>query len=153
MRGQISDAPGTAGVTPPAYPALGVAAKAIIVNSSGEVLVIRRSPRSSFWPGSWDLPGGKMGDRERLADALAREVQEETGLTIRAGEAVPFHVSHFVKEPFWVTCVTFACPSFEGEVRLSAEHVEHAWVVPGSHHGLTYAPAIEEQIDAYARRR
>lgn len=135
------------------YPALGVAAKAIVVNTTGEVLIIRRSPRSSFWPGSWDLPGGKMDDRERLADTMVREVREETGLTVRASEAVPFHVSHFVKEPFWVTCVTFICPAFEGEVRLSTEHVAHAWVVPGGHHGRVYAPAIEEQLDAYASRR
>lgn len=132
------------------YPVLGVAAKAIIVNGAGEVLVIKRSPRSSFDPDCWDLPGGKMDDREPLVDALVREVREETGLTVLAAEARPFHVSHFVKEPFWVTCVTFACPTFEGEVRLSSEHVEHRWVVPGEHVGLPYATAIGGQLDAYA---
>lgn len=133
------------------YPVLGVAAKAIVVNAVGEVLLIRRSPSSSTDPDCWDLPGGKMDDRERLVDALVREVREETGLTVRADEARPFHVSHFVKEPFWVTCVTFVCPSFGGEVRLSHEHVDHAWVAPGQHRGLAFARAIEEQVDAYAR--
>jgi 8-oxo-dGTP diphosphatase len=135
------------------FPVLGVAAKAIVVNGGGEVLLIRRSPRSSTDPGCWDLPGGKMDARELLADTLVREVGEETGLTVSAAEARPFHVSNFVKEPFWVTCVTFACPSFEGEVRLSVEHVEHRWVTPGGHRGLRYARAIEEQLDAYASLR
>jgi 8-oxo-dGTP diphosphatase len=135
-----------------AYPVLGVAAKAIVVNERGDVLVIRRSPTAHFCPDVWDLPGGKMDDRERLVDALVREVREETGLTVRADDARPFHVSHFVKEPFWVTCVTFRCPSFDGAVRLSAEHVDHAWVTPGEHHDRPYAEAIEEQLDAYTER-
>lgn len=129
---------------------LGVAAKAIVVNERGDVLVIKRSPTSHFCPGDWDLPGGKMDDRERLVDTLVREVREETGLTVRADDARPFHVSHFVKEPFWVTCVTFRCPTFDGAVRLSDEHVDHAWIRPGQHHDRSYAESIEEQLDAYA---
>ncbi len=130
------------------YPMLGVGAKAIVVNDGDEVLVIRRSPLSSTNPGCWDLPGGKMDGRELLADTLVREVREETGLTVSAVEARPFHVSNFAKEPFLVTCVTFACPSFEGEVRLSGEHVEYRWVAPREHRCLRYARAIEEQLDA-----
>lgn len=135
------------------HPVLGVAAKAIVVAPDGQVLLIRRSERSGVDPGLWDLPGGKMDDRERLVDALVREVREETGLEVRGEDAEPFHVSHFVKEPFWVTCVTFVCPAFTGTVTLSAEHGEHRWVRPGEHRGLPYARAIEEQLDAYARRR
>ena len=129
---------------------LGVAAKAIVVNDRGEVLVIRRSPAAHFCPDTWDLPGGKMDDRERLVDALVREVREETGLTVAADAARAFHVSHFVKEPFWVTCVTFVCPAFAGEIRLSSEHVDHDWVRPGEDDGRPYAEAIEEQLDAYS---
>jgi 8-oxo-dGTP diphosphatase len=130
------------------YPALGVAAKGIVRRDDGAVLIIRRSPHSGTDPGSWDLPGGKMAYGERLVDALVREVHEETGLTVTS--ARPFHVSHFVKEPFWVTCVTFECSGFKGQVRLSDEHVEHAWVSLGEFDGRPYARAIREQLAAFA---
>lgn len=131
-----------------AYPVLGVAAKGIIQRADGAVLLIRRSPTSKTDPGCWDLPGGKMDRGERLVDTLAREAREETGLTVHG--ARPFYVTHFEKEPFWVTCVTFACASSEGEVRLSSEHVEDAWVQPSDLDGRSYARAIREQLEAFA---
>jgi 8-oxo-dGTP diphosphatase len=132
----------------PSYPALGVAAKGIIRRADATVLLIRRSPASKTDPGCWDLPGGKMDRGERLVDTLAREVREETGLTVHG--ARPFYVAHFDKDPFWVTCVTFLCDSFDGDVQLSSEHVEHVWVDPGDLAGRTYSRAIREQIEAYA---
>jgi 8-oxo-dGTP diphosphatase len=132
----------------PTFPALGVAAKGIIRRADGAVLIIRRSPGSKTDPGCWDLPGGKMDRGERLVDALAREAREETGLTVRG--ARPFYVTHFEKEPFWVTCVTFLCASFDGEVRLSSEHDDHAWVQPRDLAGRSYSRAIREQLEAFA---
>ena len=131
----------------PAYPALGVAAKAIVRRDDGAILLIRRALESKVDAGRWEIPGGKMDFGERLADALAREVHEETGLTVIGSR--PFHVAHFMKEPFWVTSVTFACSSFEGEVRLSREHVEHAWVWPGDLGDRPLARAVEEQLEAF----
>jgi ADP-ribose pyrophosphatase YjhB (NUDIX family) len=89
-----------------------------------------------------------MDRGERLVDTLTREAREETGLTVQG--ARPFYVAHFEKEPFWVTCVTFLCASFDGEVLLSSEHVEHAWVQPRDLGGRSYSRAIREQLDAYA---
>ena len=131
----------------PSYPALGVAAKGIVRRDDGAVLLIRRAAQSSSDPGFWDLPGGKMGYGERLVDALVREVREETGLDVVPGP--PFHVCHFTKEPFWVTCVTFVCSGPGGEVRLSDEHDEHAWLPVAHLGGRPYARGIEEQLQAF----
>lgn len=45
-----------------------------------EVLLIRRG-RPPF-EGHWSIPGGKVDFGERLADALRREIREETGVEV-----------------------------------------------------------------------
>lgn len=105
---------------------MGIGGRAILRDSAGRVLLIRRSARVKWDPGLWELPGGKAEHGETLEHALIREAREETGLALEVGR--PVHVGHFTKESFWVTTVTFACGAVEGEVQLSDEHDEFAWV-------------------------
>ena len=51
---------------------------AIIVNSRGEILMIR----THKWSHRWGIPGGKIKRGETAEDALRREIQEETALDI-----------------------------------------------------------------------
>ncbi|MBI3084195.1 MAG: NUDIX domain-containing protein, partial [candidate division NC10 bacterium] len=50
---------------------------AIISNGEGKILLQRRSDN-----GLWGLPGGSVEIGESGRDAIIREVQEETGLTV-----------------------------------------------------------------------
>src|SRR6266568_1181610 len=56
-----------------------IAAK--ILNTSQEVLLIKRSPKDNY-SGVWEIPGGAVERGETLEQALAREVLEETGLKV-----------------------------------------------------------------------
>jgi len=56
---------------------------AVVVNSEGAVLMLKRKAGDDFEPLKWGLPGGKVEPGEDVAAAAARELYEETGLDIK----------------------------------------------------------------------
>jgi len=62
-------------------PVVGVGA--IVFDAEGRVLLVERGKPPGA--GLWSVPGGKLEQRETLAQAVAREVLEETGLVVEVG--------------------------------------------------------------------
>jgi ADP-ribose pyrophosphatase len=70
--------------TPPvSVPLVAVGA---VVFRGGEVLLVRRGREPAR--GIWAVPGGAVRAGESLVQAAEREVLEETGVVVRAGEVV-----------------------------------------------------------------
>ena len=76
--GVPDDAAGAA----PVVPCVG----AVVHDLRGRLLLIRRARDPGR--GLWSLPGGRVEPGETLAEAVEREVLEETGLEVRAGAPV-----------------------------------------------------------------
>ena len=55
-------------------------AKAIIRDSSGSILILRRSTTHPYVPLTPDLPGGQVEQDETMTDGLIRELREEIGI-------------------------------------------------------------------------
>ncbi|TVT49246.1 NUDIX domain-containing protein [Amycolatopsis rhizosphaerae] len=55
----------------------------ILHDATGRLLVIRRGHDPGR--GLWSLPGGRVEAGETDAEAVAREIREETGLVVRPG--------------------------------------------------------------------
>lgn len=62
---------------------LQVGVKALLQDSSGKFLLLRRS-REAYGDvdGEWDMPGGRIHPGSPLLENLAREISEETGLSL-----------------------------------------------------------------------
>ncbi|MFO7694725.1 MAG: NUDIX domain-containing protein [Vicinamibacterales bacterium] len=67
----------------PSRPIVGVGG---VVFVDGRVLLVKR--RFEPLAGRWSLPGGALEVGETLAEGLAREMQEETGLDVDVGPVV-----------------------------------------------------------------
>lgn len=61
-----------------------VAVGAIVFDEAGRVLLVERGRPPGV--GLWTVPGGRVERGEKLAEAVAREVREETGLEVEVGE-------------------------------------------------------------------
>ena len=56
---------------------------AIVFDAEGRVLLVERGRPPGV--GLWTVPGGRLEPGETLAQAVAREVSEETGLVVEVG--------------------------------------------------------------------
>lgn len=82
-----------------------IAIGAIVIHDRALLMVQRANDPGK---GLWSLPGGRVEQGEYLADALRREVREETGLEVEIGELagileVPGKDLHYVILDFHAT--------------------------------------------------
>ena len=103
----------------------GLTVRGVIKNDDGDILIVKRHPKSKTDPEMWELPGGKVEKGEHFVDALVREIKEETSLDVNVGdfcEAVQNDYSHkrTVQLMMYLSDV-------KGSVEISDEHTEFMW--------------------------
>jgi 8-oxo-dGTP diphosphatase len=87
-------------------------AAAVILRADGDVLLAQRPPGKPY-AGYWEFPGGKLEAGESAATALARELHEELGLTVR--RAAPWITQEFVYPHAHVLLEFFRVFEWDGE--------------------------------------
>jgi ADP-ribose pyrophosphatase len=112
------------------YPRLPQVAVGAIVAHKGRVLLVHRSRPPS--DGQWAIPGGRVELGESLREAAQREVLEETGITVRAGESV-FAFDSIVRDPegrvrFHYVIVDLMAEYVSGEVQAGDDAGDAAWL-------------------------
>lgn len=111
---------------------LQVGVKVLLKNPDGKLLLIRRSGEK-YANSKWDIPGGRIDTGSSLSENLAREVMEETGLTMTSEPRIIGAQDIFPREirpdapDTHVVRITYVGTG-EGEPRLSDEHTEYCWV-------------------------
>ena len=102
--------------------------KVVILNQSGECLLLKRPLDSGVNPGKWEFPGGKAELGEKFDEASLREVYEETGLTVTLTNVAG--AAEYELSGMKIAYIIMEGRSDPGDVRLSKEHVDCAWVSP-----------------------
>ena len=110
---------------------LAVPGVAALVEDAAGVVLLRHAES-----GLWELPGGAVEPAEHPADAVAREVFEETGLTVVPERILAVHggPEHHVRyhngdEVAYVTTV-FGCRPIGGELRRDGDEALDLGVFP-----------------------
>lgn len=103
---------------------------AALISKQSKLLVVRRSQKEKFLPGVFELPGGKIEFGESPADAVVREVKEETGLRVTSSQLTTArsymskgNMQHNV-ELFYLVSVDEST-----KVTISDAHDEYRWVM------------------------
>lgn len=113
----------------PVEPRVGVGA---ITFKDGKVLLVKRGIEPSR--GLWAIPGGTLKLGETLQEYAAREILEETGITINVGDCV--YVFDFIerddqrKIKFHYVIVDFAADYFSGEAKGADDAEDARWFSP-----------------------
>ena len=105
--------------------------KAVLIHQGRVLLLVNERDE-------WDLPGGRPEAGEDHRAALAREVREETGLSIEIGTLIDDHLFEVLPQRF-VRILAFGCAlTGSADVTLSDEHSSAHWL-PFDELGLSAA--------------
>lgn len=106
-----------------------VVAKSVILNSDGAVLLLRRSQTDTRRPGDWDFPGGVIEPGEDMAAGAAREIYEESGLTVEPAQLqLVYAATEAFQDTESVTRLLFVGKTVADAIQLSFEHDAYKWV-------------------------
>ncbi|RLI15252.1 MAG: hypothetical protein DRO43_01740 [Candidatus Hecatellales archaeon] len=111
----------------PSFPKVGVGG---LVIDKDKLLLIKRAYEPSS--GLWSIPGGLLEVGEELEEAVAREIEEETGIKVEVKELLG--VFNFVirdeagKVKYHYVLIDFLAKPVGGKLRPSRETLDARWV-------------------------
>ena len=100
----------------------GLTVRGVIKNESGEILIVKRHPKSKTDPEMWELPGGKVEKGEFFADALVREIKEETNLDCEVGDFCEAVQNDYMHKR--TVQIMMYLDNVEGDFKISNEHTD-----------------------------
>jgi 8-oxo-dGTP diphosphatase len=112
-----------------------------IVVRNGRLLLVRRGRGAAV--GKWSVPGGRVEWGETLADAVVRELREETGLDGVCERAVGW--VERIGADYHYVIVDFVVSVGDGEVRAADDASDAAWVDIGDVGG--WPPVVDGLVE------
>jgi ADP-ribose pyrophosphatase YjhB (NUDIX family) len=123
-----------------------------VVRRGDELLLVRRAHEPEA--GRWSVPGGRVEPGEGLVAAVAREVREETGLTVEVGELAGW-TERIDDRHHYVILDFFATPVGSGAPAAGGDATDARWVAPDDLADLALVAGLQaalERVGAWPRR-
>jgi 8-oxo-dGTP diphosphatase len=98
--------------------------KAIVIDKLGNILLLRRSPKTSR-PGGWDFIGGGLEKNEDVIQGIKREIKEEAGINV--SEVKPIMTTSHDEDKDRVILIFYTALAKTKKVTLSWEHDKYQW--------------------------
>jgi 8-oxo-dGTP diphosphatase len=119
---------------------------AVIRADDGRLLVIRRGHPPGA--GRWSLPGGRTSIGESDAEAVIREVREETGLDVRVGGLLgSVERDGPAGEVFLIR--DYACVATGGTLRAGDDAADACWVTDAELRQLPTTWGLLDALDSW----
>jgi 8-oxo-dGTP diphosphatase len=129
-------------------PTIEVVAGALF-DASGRVLIAQRPPGKAL-AGRWEFPGGKLHAGEAPYDGLVRELREELGVEVHAGERLLRYSHPYPERLVWLDLWTVS--DWSGQP-LGLDGQALKWVAPARLHEEDILEADQRMIEALAPGR
>lgn len=120
-------------------PAVGVGGIAL---DGGSILLVRRGTPPS--EGLWSVPGGRLEWGETMAEAVRREVLEETGLDVVVGRVAG--VVERIYEGFHYVIVDYFVEVVGGTLQAGGDVRDARWVPVAEVEALPLAPGVAQAL-------
>ena len=112
----------------------------------GRILVVLRA--SGAWAGYWAVPGGRQRRGETMEEAVRREVQEETGLSVDVGD--PVWIGDIIDDSdppaYHYAVVDFAAFVVGGKLLAGDDEADVRWVDLDEVRRLPLTPTMFELL-------
>jgi 8-oxo-dGTP diphosphatase len=118
----------------------------VIKDDQGRLLLIKRGHAPGL--GLWSLPGGRIEPGETDAEALVREMAEETGLTVAPGPLVG-RVQRPGQHEDILDIRDYAATVTGGMLRAGDDAAEARWVAPSELESLPVTDGLVEALTTW----
>ncbi len=120
----------------------------ILVRCKGTYLLLKK--KKDIHPehiDGWEVPGGKVNPRETSLKAVQREIQEETGLSVKiVSELRPLRLETAGLKTY---THVYLAEAEGGKIFLSSEHSAYIWIFPqevDSLNNVIYKDLLKEYL-------
>lgn len=137
----------------PIRPLFGVGA---VIVDRGRVALVRRGKHPK--KGAWSIPGGLVKLGEPIAEAVAREALEETGLDVEPQDLVELGEGIYPDDRgeirYHYVIADYLCLVVSGELKAGSDALEAVWVAQRDLHRYSLDPlTIQVILKAFDRHQ